>query len=607
MKGLSNMNSITRRDFFKVAGLGAGAVALTGMAGCSSSSNSNKSSSSAVADTVVYGKIYTSNKNRDYVQALAVKDGKYLYVGNEDGVKEYVKDGTTKVVDYRNKGLVMAGATEGHGHYAGQGMLTHLNVAVSGSTEDEILANVKKYVEDNPDKEFYYTFGWDNVAMLDTKTKIDMKTKLDSICADKIMVIVDNSGHNAFCNTKAFEEAGVTTETSVDGGTFHKTESGQLSGLVEDLAFNYILKKSVATKPFILESDYEGICKSMQDTLHSYGYTYYQDGWLNYFSDQLVQCLSDYDKKHGLTIIASGSHKIDSFDDWESEISKAEEYMGKYPTDHLKYNVIKLFADGESVEGGSGWLIDGYADGSHGTQVWKDDVINSITKAANKKGLSIHVHSQGDAATQQVVNACIEAESVKASGVYNGICHGRNITEDSKKKMGEHNIYAAENINWRTLSSQEAVNKIADQINITSDEEGAVVAMVEATALAGYPIKSLLNAGINVSSSTDVPAASGAPVTVCGIMEVAVNDTRPDMNVWQLDPAERVSIEEAMDIMTINGARQLMCETERGSIETGKYADFLLINKDVTSCDPDKIHEGEVESVYFEGKEVYTK
>jgi predicted amidohydrolase YtcJ len=90
-------------------------------------------------------------------------------------------------------------------------------------------------------------------------------------------------------------------------------------------------------------------------------------------------------------------------------------------------------------------------------------------------------------------------------------------------------------------------------------------------------------------------------------MEVAVNDTRPDMNVWQLDPAERVSIEEAMDIMTINGARQLMCETERGSIETGKYADFLLINKDVTSCDPDKIHEGEVESVYFEGKEVYTK
>ena len=597
------MKQVTRRDFVKIAGAGASAVALTGLAGCSNGS----SSSSNVADTVVYGKIYTSNSNRDYAQALAVKDGKYVYVGTEDGVKQYVKDGTTKVVDYRNKGLIMAGATEGHGHYAGQGMLSYLNVAVEGTTEQEILNNVKKYVQDNPNKEFYYTFGWDNVAMLETKTKIEMKSQLDAICSDKIMVIVDNSGHNAFCNTKAFEEAGVTTSTTVDGGTFHKTSSGELSGLVEDLAFNYILKKALATKPFVLESDYEGICQSMEKTLHSYGYTYYQDGWLNYFDNQLVNCLSEYDKKHGLTIIASGSHKIDSFDDWKTEVDKAEQYMNKYPTAHLKYDVIKLFADGESVEGGSGWLKEGYGDGSHGTQVWQDDVINSITKAANEKGISIHVHSQGDAATEQVVNACIAAESVKTDNVYNGICHGRNITADSKKKMGEHNIYAAENINWRVLNSQEAVNKIADQISITTEEEGKAVELVEKIAKEGYPIKSLLDAGVNVSSSTDVPAASGAPVTVCGIIEVAVNDTRPDMNVWQLDPSERVGIEDALDIMTINGAKQLKCSNERGSIETGKYADFLLINKDITTCDKDKIHEGEVETVYFEGKEVYTK
>ena len=602
------MKDITRRNFVKVASVAGASVAIGGIAGCSSNTNSSSTSqsTSAVADTVVYGKIYTSNQNRDYAGALAVKDGKYLYVGTEEGVKDFIKDGTTKVVDYRNKGLVMAGATEGHGHYAGQGMLTYLNVAVTGTTEQEILANVKKYVQDNPSNTFYYTFGWDNVAMLETKTKIEMRTQLDAICADKIMVIVDNSGHNAFCNTKAFEEAGVTTSTTVDGGTFYKTESGQLSGLCEDLAFNYVLKKAVATKPFVKESDYAGICESMEKTLHSYGYTYYQDGWLNYFDSQLVNCLSEYDKQHGLTIIASGSHKIDAFDNWEEELVKAEEYMKKYPTTHLKYDIIKLFADGESVEGGSGWLKEGYGDGTYGTQVWQDGVINDITKNANMKGLSIHVHSQGDAATEQVVNACINAESAATGNVYNGICHGRNITEDSKKKMGQHNIYAAENINWRVLNSQEAVNKISDQISISTDEEAQAVELLEKTAKAGYPIRSLIDAGVNVSSSTDVPAASGAPVTVCGIMEVAVNDTRPDMNVWQLDSSERVSIEDAMDIMTINGAKQLKIQDERGSIETGKYADFLLINKDITSCAADKIHEGEVQSVYFEGKEVYT-
>ena len=60
-----------------------------------------------------------------------------------------------------------------------------------------------------------------------------------------------------------------------------------------------------------------------------------------------------------------------------------------------------------------------------------------------------------------------------------------------------------------------------------------------------------------------------------------------------------------MDIMTINGAKQLQIEDERGSIEVGKYADFIFVNKDISSCEKSKIHEGEVEAVYFEGKEVY--
>ena len=123
---------------------------------------------------------------------------------------------------------------------------------------------------------------------------------------------------------------------------------------------------------------------------------------------------------------------------------------------------------------------------------------------------------------------------------------------------------------------------------------------------AGYPIKSLIDNGVLVTSSTDVPAASGAPTTVTGIIEVAVNDTRGDFEVVQHNESERVSVEQAMDILTINGAKQLQMEKERGSIEIGKYADFIFINKDISTCAKDTIHEGEVETVYFEGKQVYT-
>ena len=292
-------------------------------------------------------------------------------------------------------------------------------------------------------------------------------------------------------------------------------------------------------------------------------------------------------------MVVGGSYKIDSYDNWETELTRAQECAQKYPSDHFKFNTVKLFADGEAVESQSGWLIESYPDGSHGTQVWDDDTMNAIVKAANEAGLSMHIHSQGDAATQQVVNAYINAESSQTGSIYNGIVHGRNITEDSKQKMGQHHIYAAENINWRVLKPKELENTIEETFSMSIFK-------------AGYPIKSLIDNGVLVTSSTDVPGNSGAPTTVSGIIEVAVNDTRGDFEAAQHDPSERVSVEQAMDIMTINGAKQLQMEGERGSIEVGKYADFIFINKDISSCAKDKIHEGVVEKVYFEGNEVYT-
>ncbi len=574
----------------KLTGIAGASAALGGgLAGCS---NSN-SASQTVADTVVYGKIYTSNGNRDYAEAFAVKDGKYVYVGSEDGVKSFVKDGTTKIVDHRDKGLVFAGATEGHGHYVGQGMMTYLNLIVEGKTEDEIVANIKAYVEKNPGKEVYYSYGWDNIAMMNVKAKIDMRTKLDEICPDKPLVAVDNSGHNAFANSKAFELAGVTKDTKVEGGTFQLTESGELSGLVTDLAYNYVLKKGLIQKTLFTESDYDGICSFMEESLHSNGYTNYQDGWLNYWGNGLIEALSSYDKKSGLNAVVGGAYKIDSFDDWSTELDKAKDCMEKYPTDHFKCRVIKLFADGEAVESKTGWMLEGYADGSHGTRVWDTETMNSIVKGANEKGLSVHVHAQGDGATEQAVNAYVNGGMCKKDGIFNGICHGRNYTEETKKKMGENNIYAAENINWRTLISKENAAKVPELLD-------------EKLAKAGYPIKSLIDDGILVTSSTDVPAASGAPTSVCGIIEVAVNDTRPDVDVWPLDEKELVSVEQALDIMTINGAKELMVADTRGSIEEGKYADFVLLDKDITTCEKTKINEGKVQSVYFEGRQVYS-
>ena len=112
-------------------------LTIAGLSGCNSTS---------VADTVVYGKIYTANSKQEYVEALAIKDGKYIYVGNKDEAAKYVKSGMTKVVNY-NDGFIMPGATEGHGHYIMISTLTALNLIKTTTTVDGTIDFISDVIE----------------------------------------------------------------------------------------------------------------------------------------------------------------------------------------------------------------------------------------------------------------------------------------------------------------------------------------------------------------------------------------------------------------------------------------------------------------------------
>ena len=114
---------------------------------------------SEVADTVVYSKIYTANTNQDYVEAFAVKNGKYIFVGNKQDVKKYIKEGTTNVIDYSND-FVMPGATEGHGHFILSATLSALDLVRITFSLDELLDFVKETISKNPNNVLYLTFGW---------------------------------------------------------------------------------------------------------------------------------------------------------------------------------------------------------------------------------------------------------------------------------------------------------------------------------------------------------------------------------------------------------------------------------------------------------------
>ena len=582
-------------------------MALAGLTACSGGASTSESQTAAetaanetmaeaetsadenVADTVVYGKIYTSNANHEYAEAFAVKDGKYIYVGSEEGVEPYIEDGTTKVIDYRDKGIVMAGATEGHGHYLLAAELNEMGAIVGGSTPDEILANMKKYVEANPDKNAYFVQGWETGGdMQDLKFTYNMRQALDEICSDKVILMMDNVGHNAFMNTKGFEAAGYNKDTVLEGGTFAKDANGEFLGLVSDVAVNYAVENVIAKSSIISVAEVRDAIKGASDLLHSYGYTNYFDAFTNVLGPETYEGIKEEDEQEGLTFNCIASYKIDPYANIDDAVSVAHDYMDKYSSEHFKANNIKLFADGGAVEVGTGWMLEPYADGSHGNQVWPDDKMNEMVKKANEQGLSVHVHASGDGATTQAVEAFINAEDTAADGVHNGLGHSRHITDDIKTKMAEHNIYSATNICWRYHVL------------------GEKVPMDEELCNQGYPMKSLLDKGVVLTSSTDYPANDGAPSDVCGIIELGVNGTIEGLETERMAEDEYLTVEEMLDVLTINGAKQFDFEDERGSIEVGKYADFISIDKDITNCEKTDIHNGKVDLVYFEGNEVYS-
>ncbi len=295
------------------------------------------------------------------------------------------------------------------------------------------------------------------------------------------------------------------------------------------------------------------------------------------------------------------TYKIDPFEeDLEGCIKEEVTYKNNYTTTRFNPDAIKLFADGECVESLSGWVLKPYKNGSYGTQVWSDDQMDYLIKTANENGISAHVHTSGDAATTQVVNSMVKANSYKKEGVKNSLGHCFGLTNETMDLMAKYNIASATNIGWRNYDSRNDIES-----KFSSAE----------WFLHGYPLKSQLEKGITLTSSTDYPSNENGPTDILNIIEIAVNGTMdltrfPEESRSYIKPFskdELITFNQALDVMTINGAKLLGIEKERGSIEVGKYADFLHIDKDITSMEISTIHTANISNVYFEGNLTYTK
>ena len=556
------------------------------------------------ADTVVFGTIRTAEEDKPVVEAIAVKDGKFIYVGDKAGAEAYIKEGVTEVIDHTGKGMVMPGCFDGHAHYMMTICLANMKGGVLFAHDDgkaEILKKVDAATLEaaSAGKHCLMGFGWDFFSIMMTGSKITL-AELDAVSHGISVALFDSGGHNMFCNSECFRRCGIIDNegnvliNKIEGGLLELDDKGFPTGFIDERVTGYPMRMGGLIPDEIIDDEVASIAlEKSQELLLSTGYVSYMEGWSNaYHPSKFYEVANRFDKEGRLKILLSMTYEVEP---WQKDMSEQIDCLvalnEKYGTSHVHPEYLKVFMDGV-VESTTGSMYKPYKNGVVYNSHWTVDHLADVTRKCNAKGITVHTHTMGDKAIAEVVDAYIKGGDGEHR---NCLVHLRNPRKEDFIRFTENNIACTAGMTWH-VTDEMSLSVLPSYID-------------EDYVLHGYPIKSFFDAGVKVSSHTDYPANGACPQDPFGIMEVAVTGQMIFPYTGQptpkFDTEELITLEQALQALTINGAWQLGLENERGSIKVGKYADFVLADKDVFNCPVTDIHKTRVVSTWFEGKKAY--
>jgi len=506
---------------------------------------------------------------------IAFKDGKVLKTSQNKGLESEYPE--AEIIDGR--GMVMLpGLIDAHGHVMGLGF-QELDINVAGiQSLDATLNAVSKYADEHPELEWIQGRGWNH-----THWNIDRfptAEELDRAVNDRPVWLRRVDGHAGWANSKAMELAGITKETEDPaGGKIIRDEEGNATGIFVDGAMSLIASEL----PSRSKQEKSQALQLALDKMSAHGLTGVHDAGIEPDTWDLYKEFANQDKlKTRIYAMIGGSG--DTFD----RLSKGGP-VESYSNDRLALRSVKLYADGALGSRGAA-MIEPYSDDPENRGLLfsdEEEMTNQILKTASK-GFQTNVHAIGDRANRVVLNAFENVkDSLGTKGLRHRIEHAQIIALEDIPRFVELNI----------IASMQPTHATSD-MNMAEDRVGSE------RIKGGYAWSTLLEQGTVIAAGSDFPVEHVNPFY--GLYSAITRQDHQGNPEGGWYPEEAMSRVEAFRAFTIDAAYAAHQEDSMGSLESGKWADFIIIDRDIFEIPEEEIWQTEVLETWVAGEKVYS-
>ncbi len=534
--------------------------------------------------------IYPVVEKKVAYDAIGVKDGKISMLGTTEDL--LLHKGENTLVHDMNGQFLMAGFIEGHGHYSGLGKsLQNLNFLADTSWQ-QITAKVDAKISETEPGEWIYGRGWHQEKFTkvpeEALGKYPTHTSISELSKDHPVILIHASGHSLFANEKAMELAGVNKETPDPvGGKIIRNNSGEAIGVFEERAMTPIRN---AYQEYLNEMPEEKRKEIWKDAIKiaeeeclSKGITSFQDAGSKFHELKWYEEMAR-NGEHNLRLWVMVRHSAAEMENKLSDLRMLDVGDGFYTC-----RAVKSELDGALGAHGA-WLLEPYSDKKdfHGQNTTEVSEVEKIAQMAYDNEMQLCVHAIGDKANRATLDIF---ESYK----------NKDKSADLRWRV-EH----AQHLHVDDIPRFKEIGAIASMqgIHCTSDAPFVETRLGHERASEGaYAWRSLLDAGAVVVNGTDAPVEDVNPLA-----SIYASITRKRKNPeMEFIPEQVMTREEALYSYTMAPAFAGFEEDKKGSIEIGKYADFVVLDKNILTCKEDEIENIDVLHTIVAGKIRYSK